>query len=101
MRRALVVLMVVAAAGSWPLVASPASTSQAGRSVMVVDPGLRADFNGDGAADLAIGVPGEDLDGGLTSAGGVQVLYGSAFGLSGSGSQFFAQGADGVPNSPE
>ena len=43
------------------------------------------DFNGDGYVDLAIGVPGEDLsrDGVLQrDAGLVQVIYGSATGLS-------------------
>jgi hypothetical protein len=39
-----------------------------------------ADFNGDGFADLAIGVPG-DVVGDFTGAGGVNVLYGSADGL--------------------
>ena len=38
------------------------------------------DFNGDGFADLAIGVPGEDL-GSLTNSGAVHVLYGSTTGL--------------------
>jgi hypothetical protein len=39
-----------------------------------------ADFNGDGFADLAIGVPG-DVVGDFTGAGGVNVLYGSSDGL--------------------
>ena len=39
------------------------------------------DFNGDGYADLAIGVPGEDLIG-KSDAGAVQVIYGSVNGLS-------------------
>jgi hypothetical protein len=37
------------------------------------------EFNGDGYADIAIGVPFEDLS--LRGAGGVNVLYGSASGL--------------------
>ncbi|HTH23048.1 MAG TPA: FG-GAP repeat protein [Nitrososphaeraceae archaeon] len=41
------------------------------------------DFNGDGKDDLAIGVPFEDVISGTTSsAGQVQVLYGSSSGLS-------------------
>jgi hypothetical protein len=45
------------------------------------------DFNGDGRADLAIGVPREDVDETLTGnnkldAGAVSVLYGSSSGLS-------------------
>jgi hypothetical protein len=38
------------------------------------------DFNNDGFADLAIGVPGEDV-GGVINAGTVNILYGSAIGL--------------------
>jgi hypothetical protein len=40
-----------------------------------------SDFNGDGFADLAIGLPGENLAHGLADAGAVSVLYGSASGL--------------------
>jgi hypothetical protein len=35
-----------------------------------------ADFNGDGSADLAVGVPGEDVDG-ISNAGAVNVIYGN------------------------
>src|SRR6185369_11647957 len=38
------------------------------------------DFDGDGFADLAIGVPGEDV-GAAVDAGAVNVLYGRAQGL--------------------
>jgi hypothetical protein len=40
-----------------------------------------ADFNGDGFSDLAVGVPGEEVNG-LFYAGAVAVLYGSVAGLS-------------------
>jgi hypothetical protein len=40
----------------------------------------KGDFNGDGFADLAIGVPEEDT-GGAEDAGAVNVIYGSASGL--------------------
>jgi hypothetical protein len=53
------------------------------------------DVNGDGASDLAVGVPGEDL-GAVDDAGAVDLLYGAAGGLSGSGSQVFTQGSFGV-----
>ncbi|HXJ66141.1 MAG TPA: hypothetical protein VNN79_20455 [Actinomycetota bacterium] len=52
-----------------------------------------ADFNGDGFGDLAVGVPGED-DAGTLSTGGVEVLYGTAAGLQASSpdDRFLKQG---------
>ena len=51
-----------------------------------------ADFNGDGADDLAVGVDFERV-GTIEGAGAVNVLYGaSTAGLSGSGSGLFTQG---------
>lgn len=51
-----------------------------------------ADFDADGFEDLAIGVPGEDQPStGDGRAGIVQVLFGSASGLSVSGDQLFGQ----------
>ncbi len=37
----------------------------------------KADFNGDGVADLAIGVPGEETPAGVPASGAVNVIYGS------------------------
>jgi len=54
------------------------------------------DFDGDGHADLAVGIPREDLEfvpETQEDAGAVQVLYGTNDGLSGAGSQFWHQGA--------
>jgi hypothetical protein len=54
------------------------------------------DYNGDGLADLAIGVPGEDLSG-IESAGSIEVLYGSPVnGLTAEGSQFLAEAHSGI-----
>jgi len=53
------------------------------------------DFNGDGFADLAIGSDGEDL-GGLTDAGAVHILFGSASGVQAAGAQLLTQ--DSLPN---
>lgn len=53
------------------------------------------DFNADGYQDLAIGVYGEDLPSG-SNAGVVNVLYGTANGLSSSGSQFLSQDFPGL-----
>ena len=58
------------------------------------------DFNGDGFEDLAIGVPAEDL-GALTGAGAVNVLIGSATGLTGVGNQLWSQDSAGVLDTAE
>jgi hypothetical protein len=53
---------------------------------------VAADFDNDGVADLAIGVPGEAIGGAENEiAGAVNVLYGTGGGLSGTGSQLFDQ----------
>jgi hypothetical protein len=57
------------------------------------------DFDGDGYADLAVGVPGEDLRG-RRDAGAVQVLYGSASGVT-ARDQFWHQGRPGVKGALE
>jgi hypothetical protein len=48
------------------------------------------DFNNDGFADLAIGVPGEDI-GAVADAGAVAVIYGTTDGLTGAGDQLWHQ----------
>jgi hypothetical protein len=59
-----------------------------------------SDFDNDGFADLAVGVPSEGL-GALTQAGAVNVLYGSAGGLTATGNQQFLQGVGGVLGTAE
>ncbi|WP_328665208.1 FG-GAP and VCBS repeat-containing protein [Streptomyces sp. NBC_00328] len=54
------------------------------------------DVNGDGYADLAVGVRDEKIDG-QDNAGGVHIFKGRASGLSGTGSQWFARNTPGVP----
>jgi hypothetical protein len=60
-----------------------------------------ADYNGDGYADLAIGPRQESLEtGGIDQAGAVNVIYGSADGLSataGPGNQFWTEDSPGLP----
>jgi hypothetical protein len=51
---------------------------------------VTGDFNRDGYADLAVGVPYEDK-GTTADAGAVSVLYGSDSGLTDTGNQFFQQ----------
>ena len=62
--------------------------------------GKRADFDGDGFADLAVGVPDEDV-GAVGDAGSVQVLYGSAAGLVSAGSQLWSQDSPGIGDTAE
>jgi hypothetical protein len=47
-------------------------------------------------ADLAIGVPQEDVDPGVSNGGGVNVLYGSDAGLTVAGNQMFTQNTTGM-----
>ena len=58
------------------------------------------DFDGDGADDLAIGVPGEDLNA-LPNAGAVIVLYGATDGLDPSTGELWTQNTAGVPDDNE
>ncbi len=53
------------------------------------------DYNNDGFSDLAIGVPEEDVEA-IANAGAVNVLYGSASGLTASGNQIWHQDVAGV-----
>lgn len=57
------------------------------------------DFNGDGRADLAIGIPGRE-NGFVTDAGAVQALYGSSSLLTAEGNQHWQQGRDGLLGTP-
>jgi hypothetical protein len=66
---------------------------QTGQSLAV------GDFDGDGFDDLAIGVPGENIDPPLPSAldaGAVAIVYGSPDGLTTSGVQFFHEAMGGL-----
>ncbi|MFD5701081.1 FG-GAP-like repeat-containing protein [Streptomyces lasiicapitis] len=62
------------------------------------------DVNGDGLADIAVGVPGEDVKAGgkdVEDAGSVVVLKGAKGGLGGAGAQAFTQSTAGVPGASE
>jgi disulfide bond formation protein DsbB len=58
------------------------------------------DFNGDGFDDLALGVPFEDV-GAIADAGAVNVIYGSAAGLSAAGNQLWSQDSPGIMDTAE
>jgi hypothetical protein len=59
-----------------------------------------ADFNHDGAADLAIGAPFERVNK-RAHAGAVNVIYGSPTGLDAGGNQFWTEGSTGIIGTPE
>lgn len=61
---------------------------------------VAGDVNGDGYADLAVGAPGEGLDG-KVRAGMVTVLLGRAGGLSGTGAKAYGQNTSGVAGTAE
>jgi hypothetical protein len=58
------------------------------------------DYNGDGAADLAVNVPEEDV-GSVVDAGAVNVIYGSAAGLTDAGNQLWTQNSPGILDTVE
>jgi hypothetical protein len=94
MRRLAVVLSVVVVAGVCP---AQSVVSQSLATNQVAGEPLQGDFDGDGFADLAVGVPDEDV-GAVVDAGAVNVLYGGAQqpgGWSGAGSQLFTQSGAG------
>jgi hypothetical protein len=78
----------------WPLPALAGGLQSTGPAAS--EAALRADFNGDGAADLAIGAPGEN-----SSSGVVHVLYGSGTGLAAAGSQLWSQNSPGIAGGAE
>ncbi|MGA4840625.1 FG-GAP and VCBS repeat-containing protein [Streptomyces sp. G45] len=63
-------------------------------------PKPRTDFNGDGYADLAVGVPGATV-GGKAGAGYVNVVWGGANGLGKHGSTTVSQASAHVPGTAE
>src|SRR6266536_2204354 len=98
MRRITVMLALVLVAGVWP--ATPAVAHDATAAQATTANGVQADFNHVGFADLAVGVPREDV-GTIADGGAVNVLYGSAGKLTGTGSQIFTQATPGVGSSVE
>jgi FG-GAP repeat len=98
MRRISVVLVLVLAAYVWPLASGVAHGAAATHAAAAGS--LQADFNDDGFADLAVGVPFEAV-GAIGGAGAVNVLYGSAGLLAGVGSQLFTQDSAGVGSAAE
>jgi hypothetical protein len=80
-------------------IAGPAPSERSGANM----PGpssnrLEADFNGDGYADLAVGVPAEEINGIRTGA--INVIYGTADGLDEDHDQFLHRGSSGIDGDP-
>ncbi|MGW4303299.1 FG-GAP repeat protein [Streptomyces sp. NPDC004646] len=59
-----------------------------------------ADVDGDGKAEVALGISGEDFSG-LTDAGSFALLHGTSTGVTGTGSQVMHQNTAGVPGVAE
>ena len=97
MRRLAVAVVIVLAVGMAPTAAGLAHPTTAADTAAE---SLQADFNDDGFADLAVGVPGES-SGSVMGAGAVNVLYGGGAGLTGAGSQLFTQNTSGVGSTAE
>ncbi|CAM5520683.1 VCBS repeat-containing protein OS=Streptomyces alboniger OX=132473 GN=CP975_18455 PE=4 SV=1 [Streptomyces alboniger] len=72
----------------------------AGGAYAAAPPEHRTDYNGDGYADLAVGVPGATVDG-KAGAGYVNVVWGGASGLGKHGSTTVSQATAGVPGTVE
>jgi hypothetical protein len=105
-RRVLTTMVVVAMLVCWPLVAHAAGSQPERRTTSgdalaaAAAVSVEADFDNDGFADLAVGVPREGV-GSAELAGAVNVLDGSANGLTSAGSQLFFQGGGGVSDAAE
>jgi hypothetical protein len=98
MRRMVVVFAVILPGALW---GATQAFGQSAPAAPATEAGsLRADFNGDGFADLAVGAPVDDV-GTTLAAGAVNVLYGSAGKLIGVGSQTFTQDSPGVGGAAE
>lgn len=91
LRRGVLALLLIT--GGLLLLAAAVPEQAPRAAVPPTDPG--PDFNGDGFADLAVGMPSEDV-GGVEDAGAVQVIHGSKAGLDGDhpiDAQFWWQGS--------
>jgi hypothetical protein len=89
-------LMAVVGAGLIAPVGFAAETEPSADVVSAEsDARFLADFDGNGFRDLAVGAPGEGF-GSAGNAGAVHVIYGSANGLTGAGSQFWSQNSPGI-----
>ena len=75
--------VVIGAAFAAAITVAPAATAST--------PAIPWEFNGDGRADLAVGTPHED-----GNRGAVNVIYGSATGLTATGDDYWTQDSPGI-----
>ncbi|KAB1146382.1 VCBS repeat-containing protein [Streptomyces luteolifulvus] len=98
MRRTVVVALALLAATATALPAAHARPAAAGTDADATK--VRQDFNGDGYEDLAVGAAAAKV-GGMSGAGYVAVLYGSAGGLNTGNRKVYTQASPGVPGTVE
>ncbi|MEV6196217.1 FG-GAP-like repeat-containing protein [Streptomyces sp. NPDC051920] len=91
--------VVLSATGAAPVVASPANASSGAPTAAAPEP-ARADFDGDGYPDVAIGAPGGTVNG-HAGAGYFTVVYGMGQGPDGVKRQVISQNRYGIPGTAE
>ncbi|MET8101341.1 FG-GAP-like repeat-containing protein [Streptomyces sp. NPDC005236] len=92
-------VVVLSATGAAPVVAAPGNTSTS--ALDSAAPGsARADFDGDGYPDVAIGAPGGTVNG-RAGAGYFTVVYGMGEGPDGVKRQVISQNRYGIPGTAE
>lgn len=89
----------LAVAGSYVLRQGVVNAGSAEEADLFGDAVASGDFNGDGFADLAVGVPGESV-GGADAAGAAQVFLGAPGGLDGSADRLFHQDSPAIGSEP-
>ena len=82
--RLLALLFLLLAAVAVPAAGAAVQPSGTAAAAVAAAASAGADFDNDGFADLAVGVPGEN-----GGAGAVNILYGSGGGITGTGAQVF------------
>ncbi|MFE2302564.1 FG-GAP-like repeat-containing protein [Streptomyces sp. NPDC059445] len=91
--------VALSATGAAPVVASPDNAS-ASAGTAAVPGSVRADFDGDGYLDVAIGAPGGTVNG-RAGAGYFTVVYGMGQGPDGVKRQVISQNRYGIPGTAE
>jgi disulfide bond formation protein DsbB len=96
MRRVPLVLLLIALSSTTSVVDAVAQSNSTPKGGAT----LHNDFNGDGFADMAVSAPFDSV-GAVAAAGVVNVIYGSAAGLTAAGDQVWSQNSPGIGDSAE